>query len=221
MVKREIGLIIALLFVGTFVFGQATAVFTDADRAYNEGIALMEKGVFGKAQRYFNEVINLLRPVNEEQSKTLLTKAEFNFAKCAVLLGMPDSEKLMLEFIRKYSPDPIANSAYIEVANYFFNSGKYEKAIRYYSQIPTYGMNRKDRETVKFKRDILISSSKNSRMQKMILRILPPIRKVIIIKMPIITLVSATSLMETITGLSGTSQSQRKVLGTRSISLII
>ena len=152
MVKREIGLIIALLFVGTFVFGQATAVFTDADRAYNEGIALMEKGVFGKAQRYFNEVINLLRPVNEEQSKTLLTKAEFNFAKCAVLLGMPDSEKLMLEFIRKYSPDPIANSAYIEVANYFFNSGKYEKAIRYYSQIPTYGMNRKDRETVKFKR---------------------------------------------------------------------
>ena len=152
MMKKGIGLLIAFLLIQTIAYTQATAIFTDADRAYKEGVSLMDRGIFAKAQRSFNTAINLLRPVNEEKSRMLLTKAEFNFAKCAVMLNMPDSEKLMLEFIRKYAPDPIANSAYIEVANYYFNSGKYDKAISYYSQIPTYGMNKKDRETVRFKR---------------------------------------------------------------------
>lgn len=130
---------------------QQTTIFTEAHRAYKQGESYMEQGIFGKAQESFRQTINLLRPLNEEQSELLKTEATFNYAKCAVLLNSPEGEKLMLAFIRDHQPDPIASQAQIELANYYFNSGDFEKAIQYYSQAPTAGMTKKERAEMRFK----------------------------------------------------------------------
>lgn len=111
----------------------------------------MEQGLFEQAQTEFQKTIDKLRPVNEATAELLMIKAEFNYAKAAVQSDAPDGEKLILDFIRKYRPDPIANDALIEIANYYYNAGKYEQAVDYYSQVPTLGMTREQKSEVRFR----------------------------------------------------------------------
>ncbi|MFK7935930.1 MAG: tetratricopeptide repeat protein, partial [Saprospiraceae bacterium] len=130
---------------------QETTVFTDANRFYKQGMEFFDQGLYGKAQRSFLNTIQLLAPVNESTSDLLGTKAELKYAQSAVRLGLPDGEKLMLDFIRKYSPEPVANSALIELANFYYNDKDYEKAVEYFSQIPSYNLSQEQRSEVKFK----------------------------------------------------------------------
>jgi tetratricopeptide (TPR) repeat protein len=150
MLKR-----IALLLFASIPFlplaAQQTTVYTEANEAYKAGVSLFEQGVLAKAQQEFNRSIALLRPINEPDAELLRAKAELNYARCAVRLGAPDGEKLILDFVRQYSPSPMASQALIEVANYYYDAREWEKAIDYYSKVPTSGMSRDQRAEVKFK----------------------------------------------------------------------
>jgi tetratricopeptide (TPR) repeat protein len=132
-------------------FAQKTTVFTDANLAYKAGEEFYDKGLFSSAVREYKKAMDLLLPTNEPESKMLRTRAELGYAKSAVRLDWPDGEKLILDFIRKYQPDPIANQALIEVANYFYNAKKYDKAVEFFSQIPSWELTEAQRSEVRFK----------------------------------------------------------------------
>ena len=150
MIKRfALGML--LFFAVHVLVAQQTTVFTEANLAYKRGVAFFEEGLFGKAKGEFEKAIDMLEPVNEEEAKLLTKKAELNYAKCAVQLELPDGEKLILDFIRRYSPDPIANQALIDIANYYYNAKDYDKAIQYYKKVPTTGMTREQKSEVRFR----------------------------------------------------------------------
>lgn len=130
---------------------QSTTVYTEANASFKKGEAFLDQGLFEQAQTEFQKTIARLRPVNEPQADLLVAQAEFNYAKAAVQSETPDGEKLILDFIRKYRPDPIANDALIEIANYYYNAGKYEEAVDYYSQVPTLGMTKEQKSEVRFR----------------------------------------------------------------------
>ena len=130
---------------------QETTVFTEANQHFKKGKEHFEVGLYGKAQSEFKKTVHLLQPVNEAESDLLKMQAELHYAKSAVRLNLPDGEKLMLDFIRNYSPDPISNQALIELANYYYDQKDYEKAIEYFSSIPSYNLTKDQRSEVKFK----------------------------------------------------------------------
>ena len=132
------------------VNAQQTAVFTEANLAYKEGTAFYDKGLFGKAMNSYQRALQIIQPTNEATSELLKIRAELGYAKSAVRLELPNGENLILDFIRKYQPDPIANQALIELAGYFYNAKKYDKAIEYFAQIPTAELNRQQRSEVHF-----------------------------------------------------------------------
>jgi tetratricopeptide (TPR) repeat protein len=150
MIKR-IYLSLAAIFLISFLNAQQTTIYTEADRAFKHGEELLANGLFSQAQGEFENAVNLLLPVNETANDQLLAKAEFYYAKCAVLMELPDGEKLMLDFIRKHTPDPIANDALIEVANYYYKARDYKKALEYYNQAPLSGLSKKQKAEVKFR----------------------------------------------------------------------
>lgn len=129
----------------------ATTVFTEANAAFKQAEDFFAKGLYGQAQQEYSQAINLLRPANTPEMEMLRTKAELGFATSAVRQDLPDGEKLILDFIRKYSPDPVSNQALIEVANYYYNARKYDKAIDFFTQIPTYQLTGEQRAEVRFK----------------------------------------------------------------------
>lgn len=150
MLKKFAPLCLLLLFALPLA-AQQTAVFTEANEAYKSGVTLLEQGVYGKARQHFERAHRLLLPVNEPAAELLRTKAELNIARAAVRTQAPDGEKLILEFVRTYAPNPISNQALVEVASYYYNARKYEKAIDFFSRVPTTGMSREQKAEVKFK----------------------------------------------------------------------
>ncbi len=136
---------------GLQLTAQQTTVFTDANRAFKLGKEHYDNGLVAKAQNEFEKAVLLLQPTNEPESELLRMKAELFYAKSAVRLNLPEGEKLVLDFARRYDPDPLANEAIIEMANYYYNDRQYEKAIQLFSSIDTYDLNREQRSEVRFK----------------------------------------------------------------------
>lgn len=132
-------------------YSQQTTVYNDANEAYKKGVEFYDNGLLGEAQREFMNVIRQTTPANEPDSELLRKKAELYYAKAAVQLDSPEGEKLVMDFARKYDPDPLANQAIIEMANYYYNDRNYDKAIELYSNIDTYDLTRDQKAEVKFK----------------------------------------------------------------------
>ncbi len=150
MTKR-IALLPALCIWGFSLMAQSTAVFTEADLAYKRGTGFYQEGLFGKAQEEFHQTMLLLQPVNEPAADLLRIKAELHYAKSAVQLKLPDGEKLILDFIRKYKPDPMAMQALNEIAKYYYDSKEYEKAISFYDQVDWSGLSKSQRDEARFR----------------------------------------------------------------------
>lgn len=148
---KKIALLLAIAAITFPLFAQETAVFTEANKHYKNGVTLYEKGVFGKARTEFKETLSLLQPANEPEYEMLLGRAELYYAKCAVQLGLPDGEKLILDFIRKNAPDPVSNQALVDLANYYYNDRQYKKATEYYDRVPSSSLNRAQQAEVNFR----------------------------------------------------------------------
>lgn len=130
---------------------QQTTIYTEAQLAYKRGEAFFQKGVYGYAMAEYKAVMEQVLPSNEPEWEQLRMRSELGYAKAAVRLEHPDGEKLILEFIRKYKPDPLASQALLEVANYFYNAQKYDKAIEFYKQINPRELSLPQRQELYFK----------------------------------------------------------------------
>ncbi len=143
------------LFASFSLSAQKTTVLSEAQIAYKKGVEFYDSNVWGLAQTELRKTIELLLPVNEPEAKLLKQKAELLFAKCAVLMGQTEGENLIIEFARKYQPDPIANEALLDIANFYFNDRKYKEALALYNVIDEYGLPRELRSEVVFKKGYL------------------------------------------------------------------
>jgi len=125
-----------LLCLSGGLVAQATTIYTDAWRIFKKAEADYADNLLAKAQREYEDVIEMLLPVHQPEAELLRIKAELNRAKIAVKLGKAEGEKLILDFVRRYQPDPVANEALLEIANYYFNENDLKKAVDYYKRVP-------------------------------------------------------------------------------------
>ena len=131
---------------------QQTTVYTEADQAYKRGMDFFDKGIYTLAQQEFQNAITQLRPANEPESKLLRGRAELYYAKSAIRTSQPNSEQLILDFIRNYSPDPLATQAIFEMGNFYFNSGNYDKAGEFYSMLDDGSLTSAQKSEANFKK---------------------------------------------------------------------
>jgi tetratricopeptide (TPR) repeat protein len=124
--KSLLSILFCLFLMG--INAQNSAIYTEANLAYKKAMNLYEEGIVGLAQTEFKKVFETLRPLHEPELVLLRTKAELFYAKCAVRLNQPDGERLIIDFARTYDPDPLANQAILEMADYYFNSKDYARA---------------------------------------------------------------------------------------------
>jgi len=132
-------------------WSQQTAVFTEAQKTFKEGLAYYEQGLLAKAKRSFSATLDQLAPVPDAEAELIKSKAELLRAKCAIRLEQPSGEALTLDYIRTRRPDPEYDQALIDIADYYFENRKYDKALEYLDQVPTLGMSLAQRSEVRFK----------------------------------------------------------------------
>ncbi len=151
--KRPILGCFAILFIAfTSLNAQpATAILEEAQLQFKQGVDFFEKGLYGLSERSFKAFQQYTLPVNEAKYSYLQTQSELYIARCAVRSGDADGERLMLDFVRRHAPEPVAGGALIEIGNYYYNAGKFDKAAEYFKMVDSGGMTQAQRNEVKFK----------------------------------------------------------------------
>ncbi len=151
MVKKIASLYIFVCFLFFGGFAQRTAVYSEANANFKKGLEFFDLGVYPMAQAEFTKVLNDLKPVNEPEYRIIKKKAELYYARSAVRLDQSDGQKLMLDYVRKYRPDPTANTALFELANYYYNSKKYEDAVAFFAMMDKRGFSQDELIELNFK----------------------------------------------------------------------
>lgn len=119
---------------------QQSAAYTHELVDFNRALALYNNEQYLAAQNLFDEV---MEDTNDEKIKG---DCAYYIANAAVRLNQPGADELMENFVTHYPTSTKTNSAYLDVADYYFNTGKYALARRWYDRVDEDAMSRKDRE---------------------------------------------------------------------------
>ncbi len=139
-------LIITALFVllSFSAFSQQTAIFTNNLEAYNKAIELYNNEQYLAAQMLFAKV------KDEVGNETIKGDCAYYIANCAVRLNQQNADALMETFVADYPTSIKRNEAYINVANYYFENGKYSYARKWYDKVDETSLSRGEGERYNF-----------------------------------------------------------------------
>ncbi|MCM4159707.1 tetratricopeptide repeat protein [Antarcticibacterium flavum] len=131
------------LSVSTMV-AQQTAAYTNELVTFNRALELYNNEQYLAAQKLFDDVKGKTRDEKIESD------AAYYIANAAVRLGQPGADKLMENFVERYPTSTKRNSAFIDVADYYFETGKYSLARRWYDRVDEKGMSRAEKQRYYF-----------------------------------------------------------------------
>lgn len=146
MRNKKIGILIIAFLITFFTYSQKTAIYTNNLAAYNHAVELYQNKSYNAAQEKFKEITNQFKPTSE-----LKANCEFYIADAAIKLNQPNSDELMQQFVTKYPTSTKQNSAFLKVANYYFNIGKYSYAAKWYSKVDPKNISRANQDAFNFK----------------------------------------------------------------------
>lgn len=136
------------LSVFLFLFGnttaQQTAAFTDGLLDYNKAIELYNNDQFLAAQSMFTRIKSASNDTGVQGD------CAYYIANCAVRLNQQNADKLMESFVENYPTSIKRNDAFINVANYYFENGKYSYARKWYDKVDESSLSRGEREKYSF-----------------------------------------------------------------------
>src|SRR5688572_11184164 len=154
MLRKKTAVI--LYFVGSIFYGtaQESKVYTHGQKDYQEALALYNNKQYQAAQTIFESVKNNTRDVETQANSA------YYAANSAIRLNQLGADKLMEDFVENYPTSTKRNSAYMDVASYYFETGKYPYALKWYNKVDQSSMSRQDKERFNFNYGYSLFSSK-------------------------------------------------------------
>lgn len=146
MKYKKVVLPFIIFFITFSISAQKTAIYTNSLSEYNHAIELYQNKAFVAAQQKFNKIKSQF-----DNSSELKANCEYYAANCAIRLEQPNSDDLMQQFVDKYPTSTKRNSAFMDVANYYFKIGKYSYAAKWYSKVNTTNLTIRKEEDFNFK----------------------------------------------------------------------
>ncbi|WP_373059259.1 tetratricopeptide repeat protein [Zunongwangia sp. H14] len=137
-------LIVVLLFFSFKGISQQSATYTNELADFNRALELYNNQQYLAAQNLFDEV------KEETEDEKIKADAAYYIANAAVRLNQPGADRLMERFVTRYPTSTKTNSAYLDVADYYFNTGKYALARKWYDKVDENAMGRKERQRFYF-----------------------------------------------------------------------
>ncbi|MBZ0328411.1 MAG: tetratricopeptide repeat protein [Altibacter sp.] len=141
---RNLIAVFLFLLISVTSFSQQTAVFTNELVDYNKALELYRNNQFLASQNLFTKVKHSVK------DETIQGDCAYYIANCAVRLNQQDADALMEEFVTEYPTSIKRNEAYINVANYYFENGKYSYARKWYDKVDESSVPRSERDRFYF-----------------------------------------------------------------------
>ena len=135
-----------LIVLNLIIKAQKTQAYSDKDALYNAALELLDKKLYGSAQKKFVEY------ANENPNSILKSNAIFYSAACGIELFNKDSEWMMKQFIEKNSSSLKINLAYFYLAKSNFRKKKYKETLEFFGKVDIYKLDKDQLAELYFKR---------------------------------------------------------------------
>ena len=116
-------------------------------KAYEEGVLLYDKEIYGAAADKFIEVMDAA----PDHTHSIYVGAEFHRAMCAVFLMNKDAESLVLAFIENHPTSPRVYDAIWQTSDFMFNTRKYKKSAEWLQKLDKNELVEEQRQAYHFK----------------------------------------------------------------------
>ena len=154
MRKKKTALLLS--FIGSAIFGlaQESKIYTHDQKQYQDALALYNDNQYQAAQTIFEKVKNSTKDPETEANSA------YYVANAAVRLNQLGADRLMEDFVERYPTSTKRNSAFLDVADYYFENGKYPYALKWYKKVDQSSMARNDKERFNFNMGYALFSSR-------------------------------------------------------------
>lgn len=143
-------LFIFCLLTCQFLHSQSSLLDNDSHQTYHKAMVFFQTQNYYAAQELFHSFIEKNTPVAEKPYQILISNAKFYSAICAIELGQPSAEKLLLDYIEFEEASPTKLSAYFYLGKLMNEKRNFKEAIVYFKQTQTDDLNRNERDELKF-----------------------------------------------------------------------
>ena len=100
---------------------QQSMVYTDLYANYKKGLELFEQGMYATAQEHFNLIAEVKPEGTDGEIFNYISNSSYYAAICAIELGNPDAEKMMLDFVYNHPGHVLLGSAYNQLGRIYYN----------------------------------------------------------------------------------------------------
>ncbi|WP_435623133.1 tetratricopeptide repeat protein [Flagellimonas sp.] len=154
MYRKNLFFLPILLGVLYTTTAQETKVFYHEDKAYQDALNLYNNQQYQAAQSIFEQVKSTTKDGETEANSAYYS------ANAAIRLNQRGADKMMEEFVERYPTSTKRNSAFLDVADYYFETGKYPYALKWYKKVDVSTMSTKDKERFNFNNGYSLYASK-------------------------------------------------------------
>jgi len=135
-----------LLLINLSMHAQSTEIYTNPLEEYNRAIQLYNEKQYQSAQILFKKV------QEDQKSYEIQSDCSYYIANCAIRLNQVNGDVLMEAFVKDYPTSSKHNQAYIEVAHYYFDEGKYPQALQWFEKVDESNLTQAEREKFTFQK---------------------------------------------------------------------
>ncbi len=141
----------------TTVSAQKSEIYTNDNRNFNRALELYKDKQYRSAQLLFEKV------AEENSNQEIQADCAYFIANCAIRLQQQGADQLMENFVTNYPTSSKQNQAFIEVAHYYFEEGKYPQALEWFEKVDESNLNREDQEKFDFQKGYAFYIAKNKK----------------------------------------------------------
>ena len=142
---RRIALFFTLVFtVCQITLAQQTEAYTNDLVEYQKALSLYNNNQYLAAQSLFRNI------KKDAETDALKSDCDYYIANCAVRLNQQNADKLVEDFVENYPTSTKRNTAFLDVADYYFVNGKYAYAKKWYDKVDENSLARSERDKFSF-----------------------------------------------------------------------
>ncbi len=144
MTKKKL-LVFALALISNYcVFAQQSATYTSDLVEYQKALLLYNSKQYLAAQSLFDKI--------EDTAKDEVIKSDcaYYIANCAIRLNQQNADDLIQGFVNNYPTSTKRNTAFMDVANYYFENARFSYARKWYDKVEEDALARSERDKFYF-----------------------------------------------------------------------
>ena len=136
---------------------QKSAVYTSDLQDYQKALTLYNNSQYKAAQSLFDDIMYGTDDV------TIKSDCSYYIANCAVRLNQNNADDLITEFVEDYPTSTKRNTAFLDVADYYFNNGKFTYARKWYDKVDELSIARSEKDRFNFNYGYSLYSTKSEK----------------------------------------------------------